>query len=49
MPRWQGCIRLRSGQYFLLMTDSPASFDGRYFGISTASDIIGPAWLIWAR
>lgn len=49
MPRWQGCIRLRTGQYFLLMADSPASFDGRYFGISKASDIIGPAWLIWAR
>ena len=48
MPRWQGCIRLRSGQHFLLMTNSPASFDGRYFGISTASDIIGPARLIWA-
>ncbi len=49
MPRWQGCIRLRSGQYFLLMADSPASFDGRYFGISRASDVIGQARLIWAR
>lgn len=49
MPRWQGCTRLRSGQYFLLMADSSASFDGRYFGISTNSDIIGPARLIWAR
>lgn len=49
MPRWQGCIRLRSGQYFLLMADSPASFDGRYFGISRASDIIGPARLLWQR
>jgi len=49
MPRWHGCKRLRSGQYFLLMADSPASFDGRYFGISKASDIIGPARLIWAR
>lgn len=49
MPHWQGCIWLHSGEHFLLMTDSPASFDGRYFGISTASDIIGPARLIWAR
>ncbi len=49
MPRWQGCIRLHSGQYFLLMANSPASFDGRYFGISQGSDIIGPAWLIWRR
>ncbi|MEZ5655389.1 MAG: S26 family signal peptidase [Sphingobium sp.] len=49
MPRWEGCIRLRSGQYFLLMTDSPASFDGRYFGVSQGSNIIGPARLIWRR
>ena len=49
MPHWQGCYRLRSGQYFLLMADSPASFDGRYFGVSTSSDIIGPARLIWRR
>ena len=49
MPHWQGCIRLSSGQYFLLMADSPASFDGRYFGVSQGSDIIGPARLIWAR
>lgn len=49
MPHWQGCTRLRSGQYFLLMADSPASFDGRYFGVSQGSDIIGPARLIWRR
>lgn len=49
MPVWQGCHRLLSGDYFLLMRDSPASFDGRYFGISRATDIIGPARLIWAN
>ena len=49
LPDWQGCERRRATQYFLLMTDSPASFDGRYFGISKGSDIIGPARLIWAR
>lgn len=49
MPGWQGCVRLRASQYFLLMTDSPASFDGRYFGVSTTPDIIGPARVIWAR
>lgn len=47
MPWWQGCRRLGEGQFFLLMTDSPQSFDGRYFGISEAADIIGPARLIW--
>ena len=49
MPAWQGCMRLRQGQYFLLMAASPLSFDGRYFGISDAHDIIGKADLLWAR
>ncbi len=49
MPRWQGCHMLGSDQYFLLMAASPASFDGRYFGISRRADIIGPATLLWAR
>jgi len=49
MPAWQGCVRLRRGQYFLLMAASPLSFDGRYFGISDRRDIIGKAELLWAR
>lgn len=49
MPWWSGCAELRSGEYFLLMTDSPASFDGRYFGVSDAGDIVGKARLIWRR
>ena len=49
MPSWEGCWRLRHGQYFLLMKDSPDSFDGRYFGITGSADIIGPARHIWAR
>ena len=48
MPRWQGCHILRGGQVFLLM-DAPDSFDGRYFGITEPSDVIGKARLIWAR
>ena len=49
MPWWEGCRRLRSGEYFLLMTSNPKSFDGRYFGVTSASQIIGPARLIWAH
>jgi conjugative transfer signal peptidase TraF len=49
MPVWQGCIRLRPGQLFLLMRASPLSFDGRYFGITDRRDIIGKARLLWAR
>jgi conjugative transfer signal peptidase TraF len=49
LPSWQGCIRLRSGQYFLLMAAAPLSFDGRYFGISASADILGKVRLLWAR
>jgi conjugative transfer signal peptidase TraF len=49
MPAWQGCVRLGQDQYFLLMSASALSFDGRYFGISDAHDIIGKADLLWAR
>ncbi|WP_264606226.1 S26 family signal peptidase [Sphingobium sp. B2D3C] len=48
MPMWLGCIRLRGRQLFLLM-DSPASFDGRYFGVTEGDDVIGGARLLWAR
>jgi conjugative transfer signal peptidase TraF len=47
MPRWSGCVRLRGRQLFLLM-DAPASFDGRYFGVTEGRDIIGKARLLWA-
>lgn len=48
MPTWSGCIRLHGRQLFLLM-DSPASFDGRYFGATEERDIIGKARLLWRR
>lgn len=48
MPLWSGCVRLRGRQLFLLM-DAPASFDGRYFGVTGGDDIIGKARLLWER
>ena len=48
MPWWDGCITLRRGALFLLM-DNPASFDGRYFGPTAASDVVGKAHLLWRR
>lgn len=48
MPWWEGCTALRHGAVFLLMAD-PASFDGRYFGPTDRSDIVGRARLLWAR
>ena len=49
MPWWSGCVTLRSGATFLLMADSAASFDGRYFGPTERNDIVGKATLLWAR
>ncbi len=48
MPNWNGCKRLGVGEIFLL-AEHPASFDGRYFGITKSTNIIGtlrPVWLI---
>jgi conjugative transfer signal peptidase TraF len=48
MPWWRGCVTLRRGALFLLM-DHPGSFDGRYFGPTSAHDIIGRAHPLWVR
>lgn len=47
MPWWEGCQTLSPGEFFLL---APArlSFDGRYFGVSRKSEILGRAKLLWA-
>lgn len=48
MPGWTGCNDLGAGEYFLLMED-PASFDGRYFGVTRAEDLVGRAVPLWTR
>jgi len=49
MPWWNGCMRLHGHQFFLLMTSSPASFDGRYFGVTDGTQIVGKARPLWTR
>ena len=49
LPAWQGCIRLGPGMLFLLMAETPDSFDGRYFGPTLAQDVIGKAAPLWLR
>lgn len=49
MPWWDGCARLRGRQLFLLMPGGPASFDGRYFGVTEGAQVIGKARLLWAE
>ena len=48
LPWWEGCIRLRGGELFLL-TDAPDSFDGRYVGVTEDTDVVGRAVLLWRR
>jgi len=49
LPAWQGCFTLGAGSVFLLMRESPDSFDGRYFGGTRAQDVIGKATPLWLR
>lgn len=48
IPGWTGCFNLQTGEH-LLLVEHAASFDGRYFGATAASDIIGRVQLIWPR
>jgi conjugative transfer signal peptidase TraF len=47
LPAWHGCRPLDAGEVFLLMTNVPASFDGRYFGPIPATAIIGRLVPLW--
>lgn len=48
MPWWTGCRRLGAGEYLLVNPANPLSFDGRYFGPTQPSAMLGQATLIWA-
>lgn len=48
MPTWTGC-RVLTNDVLLLMPEHPDSFDGRYFGPVSATQIIGPLIPIWTR
>lgn len=43
LPWWEGCRRLTSGEVFLFNAASHQSFDGRYFGVTKRTAIIGKA------
>jgi type IV secretory pathway protease TraF len=47
LPSWQGCVELTGTQVFLL-GDTANSYDGRYFGVTSAGDVIGRAVLLVA-
>jgi conjugative transfer signal peptidase TraF len=46
MRWWTGCENLSGGDLFLL-TPGADAFDGRYFGITRRSRVVGRARLIW--
>ncbi|HEY5238261.1 MAG TPA: S26 family signal peptidase, partial [Rhizomicrobium sp.] len=48
LPNWIGCKRLGPDDVFLLMPH-PESFDGRYFGVISASQISGRLVALWTR
>ena len=47
LPSWQGCRTLRPGEIFLLNSAVPGSFDGRYFGVLSATAITARAVPLW--
>lgn len=49
LPWWSGCRRLRTGEIFLLSPHVPDAYDGRYFGATRASEVIGSGTLLWPR
>lgn len=49
LPWWSSCARLDRGETFLLSQAGPLAFDGRYFGVTQHSDLIGKARLLWSR
>jgi len=46
LPVWRGCVALQVGEVFLLNAAAD-SLDGRYFGVSRASDVVGRATPLW--
>lgn len=49
LPWWSGCRTLGKGELFLLAPRVPEAFDGRYFGITRASEVIAEGKLLWPR
>jgi conjugative transfer signal peptidase TraF len=47
LPVWQGCRRIGADELFLMNTLVADSFDGRYFGTTPITAVIGKALPIW--
>jgi conjugative transfer signal peptidase TraF len=49
LPSWTSCHRLAGDQFFPLMRNVQASFDGRYFGPVARKSILGKLIPLWTR
>jgi conjugative transfer signal peptidase TraF len=49
LPQWSGCNRLGSSDAFLAMANVRDSFDGRYFGPISTSNIVGHLVPLWTH
>ena len=47
LPAWFGCRHIAKGELFLMNPAAPDSFDGRYFGVLHADNVIGRATPVW--
>jgi type IV secretory pathway protease TraF len=45
LPAWEGCQML-SADEVLLLGETEESFDGRYFGVTGAAEVVGPVRLL---
>jgi type IV secretory pathway protease TraF len=45
LPSWGGCRRLSTSDV-LLLGDTPDSYDGRYFGVTSAEEVLGRVGLL---
>lgn len=47
LPVWEGCRVVAQDEFFLMNWQSANSFDGRYFGVTPRSAVIGRATPVW--
>jgi type IV secretory pathway protease TraF len=47
LPVWQGCDVVEDGKLFLMNWQAADSFDGRYFGMTPATAVIGRVLPVW--
>jgi conjugative transfer signal peptidase TraF len=49
LPVWEGCDVVEDGKLFLMNWQAAGSFDGRYFGMTPATAVIGRVLPVWTR